>query len=170
MARRTKAAIAAAAAAAEATPPPPEETPAAEGAETPTRRRRRRRTVAAPDYANETVTLVEAVLKGRGSRGATPETLQAVVNWARTVRGEGDALKELAGRPRRQKAQAAGDRIVKFEMNRALLDGVLAGAIALDVQEDGSLVFMHASAAGGNASPNGGVPGAESESLATEGV
>jgi hypothetical protein len=109
----------------------------------PVRRRRRRRTATAPDYAAETVALVEAALKSRGSKGATQETLQSVISWARTVRAEGEELKTLQSRPRRQKNQPSVDRLVKYEMNRALLDGILAGAIVLDVQEDGELLFLH---------------------------
>jgi hypothetical protein len=31
-------------------------------------------------------------------------------------------------------------------MNRALLDGIVAGTVTLDVQEGGALVFLHKSA------------------------
>lgn len=115
-----------------------------ENGESPTRRRRRRRTQnTAPDYAAETVSLVEAALRSRGARGASQELLQSVISWARSVRAEGEELKLLQGRPRRQKTQAPADRLVRYEMNRALLDGILAGTIVLDVQENGDLLFLH---------------------------
>ena len=124
-----------------AAPPPAEATP--EAVEGTVKRRRRRRTATAPDYASETVSLVEAALRSRGSRGATSDVLQGVVNWARGVRAEGEELKTLSARPRRLKAQAPSDRLVRYEMNRALLDGILVGAITLDIQGDGELVFVH---------------------------
>jgi hypothetical protein len=128
-----------------AEPPAPQEiaAPSADGTAAVVRRRRRRRTVAAPDYALETVKLVEAVLRSRGAKGATQETLQSVITWARGIRDEGEQLRELASRPRRQKTQAPMERLAAYEMNRALLDGILAGAIVLDVQSDGVLVFLH---------------------------
>lgn len=69
--------------------------------------------------------------------------MQSVVAWARSVRDEGSELAEIAKKPRRAKAQAPADRLARHEMNRALLEGILAGRIALDVQEGGSLVFLH---------------------------
>jgi len=150
-------------------PAPVEEAPppaAPEGADTPVRRRRRRRTTTLlPEQGNETATLIEAVLRSRGSRGASPDMLTGVITWARAVRTEGDALKELSGRPRRQKTQAPMERIAKYEMNRALLDGILAGTVALDVQEDGSLQFFH-----GAALSAPGTPPAPAEAEAAEEV
>jgi len=128
----------------EATPEPAAPVTPATDAPAPIRRRRRRRTTGTgPDYSGETVKLVEAVLKSRGARGATQDTLQSVITWARGIREEGDALRDIAGRPRRPKIQAPSERIAAYEMNRALLDGILQGAIVLDVQEDGTLVFLH---------------------------
>lgn len=125
---------------------PPAPVPAPAGEDTPIRRRRRRRTVTTPpDYAAETATIVDAVLKGRGAKGATGELLGTVVAWARGIRLEGDALKELNSKPRRAKTQAPIARITDYEKNRALLDGILSGTVALDVQEDGTLVFLNAS-------------------------
>ena len=122
---------------------PVAETPAPEG-DAPIRRRRRRRStpVAAPDYAQETVLLVEAALKSRGSKGATQDVLASVVAWARSVRAEGEELKVINSRPRRTKNQAPVDRVATYEMNRALLDGILTGGITVDVQDDGKLIFL----------------------------
>jgi hypothetical protein len=115
--------------------------------EAPIRRRRRRRTTppAAPDYGGETTLVVEAALKSRGAKGATQDVLQNVVNWARSVRTEGDELRVLASRPRRLKTQAPVERTARYEMNKALLDGILTGGITLDVLEDGQIVFIHSS-------------------------
>lgn len=89
------------------------------------------------------MTLVESLLRSRGIKGATQDELQGVVAWARSIRAEGQSLTELSARPRRAKTQAPADRVARFEMNRALLDGVLGGTIALDVQDDGVLIFLH---------------------------
>jgi hypothetical protein len=86
---------------------------------------------------------VEAVLRSRGAKGATQDALQSVISWSREIRAEGEALKELSSRPRRQKTQAPADRVSRFEMNRALLDGVLAGTVLLDLRDDGSFLFLH---------------------------
>ncbi|GEM_PF-788888 len=127
--------------------PPADATNAAEtgAAETPVKRRRRRRTSATllAETANETTALVEAVLRSRGAKGATQDALQSVISWSREIRAEGEALKELSSRPRRQKTQAPADRVSRFEMNRALLDGVLAGTVLLDLRDDGSFLFLH---------------------------
>lgn len=114
---------------------------APETATAPIRRRRRRTTVV--DHAAQTAILVEAVLKTRNGRGATQEELHAIVAWARGVHAEAEALQALAGRPRRQKAQAPVERIAAYELNKTLLDGVLAGSIGLDVDENGSIVFIN---------------------------
>jgi hypothetical protein len=163
------------------TPLPDDETPAtpaelnpegADGADgLPVRRRRRRRTAAqiAEQQGGETALLVDAVLRSRGGRGATPDMLQNVVTWARTVRAEGDALRELSGRPRRQKTQAPMERVARFELNRALLDGVLQGTVALDVNDDGTLQFFHGGAV---SSERGGMTAAADDPAAeaTEGT
>lgn len=128
----------------EPTPVSPPET-LMEGSEAAPKKRRRRR-AQSPDYAAETQTLIDAVLRSRGTRGATQEILASVVAWARSVRSEGDALRGLAGQPRRQKTQAPADRTARYEMNKALLEGVLSGNIALDVHDNGDLVFLHTGA------------------------
>ncbi|MDX1934359.1 MAG: hypothetical protein SFU56_17285 [Capsulimonadales bacterium] len=84
------------------------------------------------------------VLRGRGTKGATPDVLHSVVSWARSVREEGTAIH--SGRSetsRRQRAEISSDRIARYEMNLSLLNGVLKGAIALNVEENGELVFRH---------------------------
>ena len=87
---------------------------------------------------------MEAVLRSRGTAGATSDLLQSVIGWAREIREEGDTLTELTSRPRRRKTAAAPERIARYEMDRALLDGVLAGTVLLDVREGGQLLFKYA--------------------------
>ena len=94
----------------------------------------------------KTALLIESLLKTRGSRGASQEELQSVVNWARGVHAETEELKTLVGRPRRQKALASPDRMAAYELNKALLESALAGSIGLDVNENGSIVFINPSA------------------------
>ena len=102
------------------------------------RRRRRRKNTGAE--ANDARHLVDALLHSRAERGATPDELHAIIAWARSVRDEAEILVSLADRPRRQKNQVSVERITRHEMNRALLDGVLGGAIAIDIVDEG-LVF-----------------------------
>lgn len=121
-------------------------TPRAATADTPVvRRPGRPRRAITPDSAQETATIVDAVLRSRGSTGATPDLLSSVISWAREVREEGDVLTELGSRPRRRKTAPAPERIARYEMDRALLDGVLKGTVLLDVQEGGQLLFKSAS-------------------------
>lgn len=108
--------------------------------------RRRRRTQSAPDYTADTAKIVAAVLKNRGGKGATPDLLQKVIQWVRSIREENEAYTELANRPRRRKTVFQADRMAKYELNKALLDGILAGEITLDILEDGSMVFAHTTA------------------------
>lgn len=116
------------------------ETPVAE--ETVARRRRRRRTV---DHAAEAAALTAALLKARGARGATLAELQAVTLWARGVHDEGTELAGLARQPRRAKSQGAPERLAAFQVNKHLLDGVLAGTLTVDVNESGQVSFGHSS-------------------------
>lgn len=111
-----------------------ETTPAA-----PLKRRRRRRVI---DHAAQTAILVESLLKTRAGRGATQQELISVIEWARAVHAEAEALRVLAGRPRRAKAEAPTERVARFEVNKTLLDGVLGGTLGLDVDEAGSIVFL----------------------------
>jgi len=98
---------------------------------------------AAPDSFVETKAIIAAILKSRGDRGASAEILQNVISWARNVRAEEAALKELSSRQRRPKTGVDGDRVAKNELNRALLEGILEGVITLDVSEEGTLSFRH---------------------------
>lgn len=113
----------------------------AEAPATPVVRRRRRRT-GAVDHVAQTALLIEALLKTRGTGGASQEELQSVVNWARGVHSEAEELKTLVGRPRRQKALSSPERIASFELNKSLLDNVLAGTIGLNVNAAGEIVFI----------------------------
>ncbi|MCX6366794.1 MAG: hypothetical protein NTX57_08800 [Armatimonadetes bacterium] len=108
--------------------------------------RRRRRTSRVIDHAAQTAILVDSLLKTRGTEGASQEELQSVINWARGVHAETEELKTLVGRPRRQKALASPDRMAAYELNKALLESVLAGSIGLNVSESGSIVFINPSA------------------------
>ncbi len=103
-------------------------------------RRRRRRTVI--DHAGQTVVLVSALLKTRGGKGAPQSALMAVTEWARGVHEEDTTLRQLKTRPRRAKAEISAERIAKFDVNKALLDGVLAGQIGIDVDDEGNIVFL----------------------------
>lgn len=88
------------------------------------------------------------MLKSRAGRGASQDALHAVIQWARGVHNEAEALKLLVGRPRRMKAQASVERIAAFQLNKALLDGVLEGSIGVDVDDNNGIIFLQASAAG----------------------
>ena len=50
----------------------------------------------------------------------------------------------LTTRVRRAKAQNAPERQVALDLNKALLDGVLAGSLIVDVTESGSVAFKQA--------------------------
>jgi hypothetical protein len=54
--------------------------------------RRRRQKPAEPDTATITVKLIEAVLKGRSTTGATALDLEQVVAWASGIRTESQAI------------------------------------------------------------------------------
>ena len=112
------------------------ETPVA----TPVVRRRRRSGIV--DHVAQTALLIDSLLKTRGTAGASHEELQAVISWARGVHAETEELNNLVGRPRRQKALASPERMAAYELNKALLDNVLAGVIGLNVSEGGSIVFI----------------------------
>jgi hypothetical protein len=72
---------------------------------------------------------------------ASQKDMEIVLGWVRGVGGESEALKELVKRPRRAKAEGAGERIAKLELNKALLQGLLAGELAIDVDTDGDIIF-----------------------------
>ena len=111
----------------------------ADGAK-PIIRRRRRRTII--DHAGQTVILVGALLKARGGKGAPQSALVSITEWARGVHEEDTALRQLKTRPRRAKAEISAERIAKFDVNKALLDGVLAGQVGIDVDDEGNIVFL----------------------------
>jgi hypothetical protein len=99
---------------------------AAAPAERVIRRRRPRQTV---DHIAQTQVLVSA------------GDALAVVSWARGVHAEGAELKALATRARKVNAPGVAERKMAYEVNKALLDGVLAGATTINVGEDGGIVF-----------------------------
>ena len=111
-------------------------------AATPVVRRRRRRSTV--DHGAQTAILIDSLLKGRGAGGATQEEALVVVNWARGVHAEEAELKTLTTRVRRAKALNAPERQVVLDLNKALLDGVLAGSLVVDVTESGSVAFKQA--------------------------
>jgi len=106
---------------------------------------------------SETATVVDALLRTRGPRGASQEDLETVVTWAERTRAEGEALLAATdGRRRGAKSargRAAGTRArqiieeelkvrrSRHEMDRALLEGVLSGKIALDVRSS-QILFL----------------------------
>ena len=116
-----------------------EEVPAASSA--PVVRRRRTINI---DHNAQGQILIESLLKSRGERGATQEEALAVVTWARGVHAETAELKTLTTRVRRAKAQNAPERQIALGVNQALLDGVLSGALAIDVNEVGAITFRTA--------------------------
>ncbi len=127
------------------------ETPVEAEAPAPVKRRRRRRTPAAPETVSETTTLIRAVLRSRGIKGATSDVLQHVISWAYGIREEADELRTGGtstgtGRGRRAKVAVPTERLARHEMNRALLEGVLDGSIYLQVSDEGGLLFIHSDA------------------------
>lgn len=132
----------------------------AETAAAPATRRRAPRRKTGPRKGagkSETATVVDALLRTRGPRGASQEDLETVVTWAERTRAEGEALLAATdGRRRGAKSargRAAGTRArqlteeelkirrSRHEMDRALLEGVLSGKIALDVRS-GQILFL----------------------------
>lgn len=138
MGRRPKAAIEAAATTEQS------EVTAPEAVASPTRVVRRRRTTPRVDHGAQLAVLIDSLLKGRGTVGASQEELLTVVSWARGVHAEADELKALAMRVRRAKAQNAPERQIALSVNQTLLDGVLAGVLIVDVNAEGSVTFKQA--------------------------
>lgn len=126
MARRKTVAEEAASPAEEAAPP------------RPTRTYRRRGGVS-PEA--QVPLLAASVLRARGARGADLEALQSVVAWARSVGSEADTVRTLAASPRRSKSQLSPERQNALTLNQLLLADVLSGAVNVDVDESGALVF-----------------------------
>jgi hypothetical protein len=108
--------------------------------------RRRRPAQPLPDTLAETTTLINAALESRRTQGATTELLQKVVSWARAIREEGEELRIAAGRQRRTRGMLTPERITRHETNRALLEGVLAGRIHIQIEDSGEMLFVHESA------------------------
>ena len=102
---------------------------------------RRRRRTANIDHNAQGQILIESLLKSRGERGATQEEALAVVTWARGVHAEDAELKTLTIRVRLAKAQNAPERQIALGVNQSLLDGVLSGALSVDVNEAGAITF-----------------------------
>ncbi|MGC4046035.1 MAG: hypothetical protein QM758_19770 [Armatimonas sp.] len=118
-------------------------TAAAATAETevkPVVRRRRRRTTV--DHAAQTSILVSALLKSRAESGAAQSAIISVIEWARGVHEEDAAMRQLKTRPRRAKAEISAERVAKFDVNKALLDGVLAGTVGINVDDEGNIIFL----------------------------
>jgi hypothetical protein len=103
---------------------------------TPVRRRRRR--MVATNSTTIAKTIVDSMLS---SGNAGQKDMEIVLGWVRNVGAESEALKELVKRPRRAKAEGAGERIAKLELNKALLQGLLAGEFTVGVDADGDIVF-----------------------------
>lgn len=110
-----------------------------EGAAAPAPVVRRRRTTV--DHAAQSQILVASLLASRGEEGATQDEALAVVMWARKIHDEAAELKALSTRVRRSKTENLADRQVALTLNQALLNGVLSGALAVDVNEDGAISF-----------------------------
>jgi hypothetical protein len=95
--------------------------------------------------------------------------LEQVVRWAESIRSEGAAIEAEASdlrklgprsgtargtttaaaatrrkQERQSKLQELDTRRQRQTMNQALLEGILAGGVSLDVQEGGELRFLHA--------------------------
>ena len=66
------------------------------------------------------------------------------MTWARGVHAEAAELKTLTIRVRLAKAQNAPERQIALGVNQALLDGVLSGALSVDVNGAGAITFRTA--------------------------
>jgi hypothetical protein len=129
----------------------------------------------------ETGALIDALLRSRGGHGATQEELRRVVVWADETRREAEAIVEES-RPRRaprgtgktagprskaaqerqrqeqrEREEQLRDRRNRNQTDRALLEGVLAGRVLMDVVE-GDIRFLDASAPAVTASAPDSMP------------
>jgi hypothetical protein len=104
------------------------------------RRRRRRTTV---DHVAQTGILIGALLSTRSGEGVSQADTLTVVSWARGVHEEEAALRALATRARKMNAPGVAERQMAHMVNKALLDGVLAGTMRINIGEAGSIVFGH---------------------------
>jgi hypothetical protein len=107
------------------------------------RRRRRRTTV---DHVAQTGILISALISARSGGSVSQGDALAVVSWARGVHEEEAALRALATRARKMNAPGVAERQMAHTVNKALLDGVLAGTTTINVDGEGSIVFGDASA------------------------
>jgi hypothetical protein len=101
--------------------------------------------------------------------GATEEDLRRVVSWAQKIRVEGEALQTastrhrprgvakptgraaaIAARQRELEEQPLRERRTRYEMDRALLEGVVAGRTLLDVR-NGQVLFLSGASSNGSA-------------------
>ena len=105
---------------------------------------RRRRRSSIVDHGAQTAILIDSLLKSRGAAGASQQEALAVVNWARGVHAEEAELKALTTRVRRAKAQNAPERQIALSVNQSLLNGVLSGALSIDVNAVGAITFRTA--------------------------
>jgi hypothetical protein len=117
--------------------PVPEPTPVID---TPIRRRRRRTTI---DTETQSSRLVSALLATRGARGASQTELRNIIQWARSVNAEAEHFKTVSGRQRRIRQQGTADRLAAFQLDKALLDGVLDGKIGIDIDDSGQIIFLN---------------------------
>jgi hypothetical protein len=115
----------------------PEPTPVID---TPIRRRRRRTTI---DTETQSSRLVSALLATRGARGASQTELRNIIQWARSVNAEAEHFKTVSGRQRRIRQQGTADRLAAFQLDKALLDGVLDGKIGIDIDDSGQIIFLN---------------------------
>lgn len=99
--------------------------------------RRRRRTV---NHAAQTPVLLSALSKGAGRPITAAEGL-ALVTWARGVHAEKTELAKLKPRSRTAKPEVLAARRAAHEVNQALLEGVLAGSLAVGIDDEGTLTF-----------------------------
>ncbi len=98
------------------------------------------------DHVAQTGILIGALLKARDGAGTSQADALAVVSWARGVHEEEAALRALATRARKMNAPGVAERQMAHTVNKALLDGVLAGTTTINVDSEGAIVFGDASA------------------------
>ena len=79
-------------------------------------------------------------MKGSG-RPITPAEGLALISWARSVHAEKVELSKLKPRSRAVKPEILAERRAAHEVNQALLEGVLAGSLAVGMS-DGGLTFQ----------------------------
>jgi len=147
--------------------PTPRRSRTSPGSTASNRGRRGRRSQSSAGSA--TGALIEALLKSRGSSGATQAELRRVVAWAEGVNREAVAIEtESKSKPRRaprgagktarsspqgkaaqarrrqEQEEQLRERRIQNQADRALLDGVIAGRVLLDVTAEGDLRFLDA--------------------------